>query len=174
MSFANSTVSDSPGPQLLKLPTEGEPLHRLAEARRRQGVSQRTVAKRLQTEVSRVRREECGTSDITLSRLYQWQEALGVPAGELLAEPGDGLSPPIERRARLVRVMKTVLAIQQNARQKSVRRMTESLIGQLLELMPELAEIGPWHNVGQRRRLDELGVAAERGHVDPALLELAE
>jgi hypothetical protein len=28
---------------------------------------------------------------------------------------------------------------------------------QLVEIMPELRDVNPWHTVGQRRTLDELG-----------------
>ncbi len=52
--------------------------------------------------------------------------------------------------------------------------MAQTLIDQLLEIMPELAGVGPWHAVGQRRRLDELGMAAERRLSDDVFLDLTE
>jgi len=58
--------------------------------------------------------------------------------------------------------MKTVLAISEKSKQQSVRRMAETMASQLTEIMPELANVGPWHTVGKRRRLSELGVAANR------------
>jgi hypothetical protein len=85
-----------------------------------------------------------------------------VPVAEVLVEAGDGLASPVLERSQLVRLMKTVLAIREQARQESIRRMAETAIGQLTEIMPELAEVGPWHAVGRRRRLDELGMAAQR------------
>ena len=51
--------------------------------------------------------------------------------------------------------MKTALAMQEIAKQDSVRRMVQTLIDQLLDIMPELSGVGPWHAVA-RRRLDEL------------------
>jgi hypothetical protein len=33
---------------------------------------------------------------------------------------------------------------------------------QLVELMPELKDVAPWHSVGQRRTPEELGRAADR------------
>jgi hypothetical protein len=33
---------------------------------------------------------------------------------------------------------------------------------QLIELMPELKDVAPWHSVGQRRSPNELGRIAER------------
>ena len=35
---------------------------------------------------------------------------------------------------------------------------------QLVELMPELEGVSGWPSVGQRRTMEELGVAAERLH----------
>jgi hypothetical protein len=31
------------------------------------------------------------------------------------------------------------------------------LIEQILEIMPELEDVTPWHSVGQRRTLDDIG-----------------
>jgi hypothetical protein len=33
---------------------------------------------------------------------------------------------------------------------------------QLVEIMPELKQVAPWHSVGQRRTLDEYGRIVER------------
>ena len=49
------------------------------------------------------------------------------------------------------------------------RRMAENLVEQLLELMPELKEVSPWHSVGQRRSLDEMGRIAENQIGDPRM-----
>jgi hypothetical protein len=65
-------------------------------------------------------------------------------------------------RARLVRIMKTVKALVESNASASVTRLAQTLVQQLVEIMPELAEVGPWHSVGQRRSLDEYGRAAER------------
>ena len=34
------------------------------------------------------------------------------------------------------------------------------LIEQILEIMPELEDVAPWHTIGQRRTLNELGRTA--------------
>jgi hypothetical protein len=39
--------------------------------------------------------------------------------------------------------------------------MAQTLCEQLTEMMPELKEVAPWHTVGQRRSLDEMGRVAE-------------
>jgi len=40
-----------------------------------------------------------------------------------------------------------------------------------IEIMPELKDVSPWHVVGQRRRLDEYGRAAERSVPDSIFYE---
>ena len=140
----------------------GRSLHRLASVRRLEGLSQRTLAWRLNVDVSHVKFQELETSDILLSALYEWQNALKVPVSELLVEPDDPLPPTMLKRAQLVRVMKTVLAIMEKTKQRSVRRLTQRLIEQLAEIMPELKGVSSWQTVGERRSRDEFGVTAER------------
>ena len=65
-------------------------------------------------------------------------------------------------RARLLRVMKTVRAIKESTSSAPIQRFATMLEEQLIELMPELKDVAPWHSVGQRRSPDELGRAAER------------
>ncbi len=89
-------------------------------------------------------------------------EVLEIPVSELLVENNDPLSAAVLKRAQLVRVMKTALAILEAAKQKQVRRMAQTMVDQLIDMMPELKDVGPWHTVGERRRHDELGIAAER------------
>jgi transcriptional regulator with XRE-family HTH domain len=164
MSFADiGTANSEPSPKVSVPATESVgPLQRLAQVRRQQGLSRRTVARRMNIEVDELRRQENQTTDLPLSALFAWQKALDVPVAELLVEAGDALVSPVLERSQLVRLMKTVLAVQQQAKQESIRRMAQTMCDQLIEIMPELANIGPWHAVGKRRRLTELGVAAQR------------
>lgn len=163
MSTAHFDTTNSSVPQPITIPAaEQRRLQRLAIVRQQQGLSRRTVARRMNVEVEQVRQQECETADLPLSALYAWQKALEVPLGELLAEAGDALVSPVLERSQLVRLMKTVLAIRGQAKQESIRRMAQTMFEQLTEIMPELAEIGPWHAVGKRRRLNELGIAAQR------------
>lgn len=138
------------------------PLHRLAHVRRLQGVSRRTLARRMNTEVSQIKLQEREDSDLRLSQLYEWQKALEVPVAELLVETDEPLSAPVLRRAQMVRLMKTATAILERSHQVPIRRMAEVLVNQLVEIMPELAGVQPWHVVGQRRTQDEEGQAASR------------
>ena len=144
------------------MPDAGRPLHQLALVRRRQDISRRTLARRLGIDIARVKLQEQETSDMLLSSLYEWQEALDVPVAELLVESQDPLSPPVLKRAEMLRLMKTAKTILCRAQQLSIRRMGQMLIEQLVEIMPELQDVTPWHAVGQRRTQDELGQAAQR------------
>jgi hypothetical protein len=93
--------------------------------------------------------------------LYQWQQALGVPVSDLLVESTDPLSAPVLERARMIKVMKTVAAIMENADSASTRQLAQTLVSQLVEIMPELEGVSPWPAVGQRRSLNEYGRAAK-------------
>ena len=160
MSIADfDNVAGTSGSNEAPLPTaSSRPLHRLAAVRRLQGVSRRAIARRLNVDIATVKEHERETNDLPLSVLYQWQKMLDVPVAELLVDTDEPLSPPIQHRARMVRVMKTVLAILERSTQVGVRRMAENLVAQLVELMPELKGVSAWHAVGQRRRLPQLFV----------------
>lgn len=140
-----------------------KPLHRIAEVRRRQGVALRTVARVLNVDIEEAARQEQEHADLSLSTLQKWQVVLDVPVAELLVESDEILSAPVMERARLLRVMKTAATILEKADGPRIRRLAETLVKQLVEIMPELEGIGPWHEyVGPRRSRDECGRIAER------------
>ena len=123
------------------------------------------MARRLNVEVMDVRRQENPATDVPLSLLYKWQKALDVPITELLVESEDGLSEPLLRRAQLIRIMKTARAVHEQAADEELRSMAQTLIDELIEIMPELREIAAWHTVGKRRGASESGLAVGRGYV---------
>lgn len=132
-------------------------LHRIAEVRRQQGVTLRNVARRLGMSLTVVRRQEQPDCDLRISDLHRWQEVLEVPVAELLVE-GDGqLSGPVLQRSRMVKLMKTAAALRERTQGSPAARMVDMLVDQILEIMPELADVTPWHSVGQRRTLDDVG-----------------
>ncbi|GIW94064.1 MAG: hypothetical protein KatS3mg110_2105 [Pirellulaceae bacterium] len=135
--------------------------HRIRTVRLQQGMSLRSVARRTGLSVRVLRQQEQETTDLRLSELYRWQKALEVPVGELLVENELPLSRPVLERARLVRIMKTALSLKEQANTPPLRCLAERLVGQLIELMPELAHVSAWPSLGQRRTLDELGRVAE-------------
>ena len=142
-------------------PSTHQKLHKLGAARRRQGLSVRCVAQRLGRTVAEVRAQEEETADIPISDLYRWQKALEVPIEELLHDPQDTLSPRVLTRARLLRVMKTAMAIRRQARSEAERRLARLLAEQLQEIMPELKEVSGWPAVGHRRTAEEVGRIGE-------------
>ena len=137
-------------------------LHRIRTVRQQQGISLRTAARHLGSNVREIRDQEDESTDLRLSDLYRWQAALDVPLEELLIESERPLLRPVLERAKLVRVMKTAAAILELAPNTQVTRLAARLVGQLVELMPELKEVAPWHSVGQRRGSDEFGQIAGR------------
>ena len=148
--------SGLPGPSARR----GRHLHRIAEVRRQQGVTLRNVARRLGLSLPVVRRQEEADCDLRLTDLHRWQQVLDVPVAELLEE-GDGqLSGPVLERSRMVKLMKTAAALRERTEGTSAGRIVDMLVEQILEIMPELADVTPWHTVGQRRTLDDLGRTA--------------
>jgi hypothetical protein len=69
-------------------------------------------------------------------------------------------------------MMKTALAIREATAEEPIRRMAQTLVDQLTEVMPELRAVSPWHTVGKRRRRDEFGVAAERRLSEDVFIDL--
>ena len=164
MSLADLSVPEAgvTGEEPIKMPIDDRPLHRLAEIRRRQGITRRTIARRLNTDIGTIKSQEQPDADLTLSTLYAWQEALDVPVSELLVDAEEPLSTPVLKRAQLVRIMKTAAAILERSQHPGIKRMAQMMVEQLCEIMPELSEVSPWHAVGRRRTQDELGQAAFR------------
>jgi transcriptional regulator with XRE-family HTH domain len=156
-----------PGP-LDQAPLEKRRLHRLRSVRQSEGISRLKMARRLHTDVHTVTQQEHST-DLTLSTLYQWRAALGIPIEELLVETGLELSPPILKRSQMLRLMKTAQTIVEQTKQAKIQSMGQNLVDQILEIMPELEGVGAWPLVGQRRTLKELGRAAERFFADRAM-----
>jgi transcriptional regulator with XRE-family HTH domain len=140
-----------------KGPQPGQPLHRIQEVRRQQGMTVRTVARRMSVDMRTIRMQEQAAADLRLTDLYRWQEALEVPIDELLVEGAAPLSRPVQERAKLLRIMKTAVTLLETAAEPATKRLAENLVEQLTDLMPELREVSAWHSVGQRRSLDEMG-----------------
>jgi transcriptional regulator with XRE-family HTH domain len=145
--------------------TEGHPqrrLHRVRTVRLRQGVSLRSAARQIGTDVRSLRLQEQESTDLRISDLQKWQKALDVPLSELVVDTDEPLSRPVLERARLIRIMKTAAAIHERSPNAALKRMAETLVNQLVEIMPELKDVSPWHTYGQRRSLEEYGRVVER------------
>jgi len=152
-------------------PTEDSPnlpveLHRISEVRIQQGASLRSVSRKMDLTVQEVREQENSTADLRITELLKWQEILDVPLADLLIDSEGPLSEPVCERARMLRIMKTAKAIHEGAHNRSIVRLANMLIDQLVEIMPELSDVSAWHTVGQRRTQDEVGRIVERSIPD--------
>jgi transcriptional regulator with XRE-family HTH domain len=138
------------------------PLHRLKEVRQEQGYTLRRVAQQMKMDVEQVRQEEDDLADLPLSRLYDWQRVLEVPVADLLVETDSPLSAPVLQRARMVRLMKTAVAILERTDNIGVRRLAQALAEQLKEIMPELDGVTAWPTTSDRRSAARLGRTVEQ------------
>ena len=136
-------------------------LQRLAEVRRQEGISRRTIARRLGIGLQEVRAQEEESADLPLSTLYRWQEILNVPISDLLEEDVGELSTPIMFRAKLLLVMKTMATILERTRNAATRRMAQFAVEKLIEIMPELQGMPHWPSAGKCCQRRELGRAAQ-------------
>jgi len=163
----NRLPADALAAPASRLPLESHPgasrrrlFHRIAEVRRLQGVTIRNVARRLGLAMPLVRRQEQSDCDLHISDLHRWQQVLEVPVAELLVEGEGALSGPVLHRSRMVKLMKTAAAIRDRTVGSPAERMADMLIDQLVEIMPELANVTPWHESNAKRSSDDLGKAA--------------
>ena len=131
-----------------------KPLHRLQEIRNQQDISIRSLSRRMNVTASEVRMQEEPDFDLRLSTLYRWQQALGVPAAELLVEAGEGLSAPIQLRARLLRMMKTIATILDQPQSDRTTNLIANLKNDILEVMPEVENVDRWHGSSSDRSGD--------------------
>lgn len=141
--------------------TEKTKYHRIAEVRAEQGVSLRSVSRRTGIEVRILKQQEDPYANLTLQELSVWQLALEVPLADLLVDNTNRLSQPVQQRAQLVKIMKTAAAIEEVSTNPRVSRLVMMLKEQLQEMMPELKEVSPWPNYGQRRAPNQLGKIGE-------------
>ena len=137
-------------------------VNRIALVRQQQEMSLRSVARHTGVDVRTLRKQEKPTANLTLTELTNWANALDVPVKDLIDVPGQGLASPIQQRAQLIRIMKSAVSIQENADCESMQAFADTLVSQLVELMPELDGISAWPTYGQRRGSEEVGRAAEQ------------
>jgi hypothetical protein len=151
-----------------KTPMSLRTLHRIREVRREQGVSSKRAAQLMGKSVETVRAEEVETTDLRLSQVYEWQRLLEVPIEDLLVEPHAPLSEPVLKRARMVRLMKTVQAIMERSGQPSVRRLAQTMVNQLVEIMPELEGVTPWNSLDRKKARNQNSRILESTYLNPA------
>ncbi|RMF38708.1 MAG: hypothetical protein D6753_15380 [Planctomycetota bacterium] len=96
------------------------------------------------------------STNLTLADLRAVQDALDVPLADLLVDR-DALHRPVQERAKMVKAMKTAVSLRQMKAPPRVHRLAEMLCEQLIEVMPELREVGGWPQFGARRGKSVLG-----------------
>ncbi len=161
-----SPLPSEPAAPDAAMPDTPAKLHRIGEVRMQQGASLRSVSRKMNLTVQEIREQEAGTSDLSISELLKWQEVLEVPLADLLIDSEGPLSDPVCERASMLRIMKTAKAIKEGAHNRSIVRLANMLISQLVEIMPELSDVAAWHTVGQRRTQEEVGRIVERSIPD--------
>ena len=146
-----------------------QPLHRLREIRAQQDVTLRALSRKMHVPMREVRAQEDPSCDLPLTALYRWQQALRVPAAEILVEPSDKLSSPVNIRARLLRMMKTIVTILDQPQSERTTNLLENLRNEILAVMPEIENIDRWHGSSNARGSDDIAAAVLR-QIDEELL----
>lgn len=149
--------------------TDSQPLHRIREIRAQQEVTLRALARKMHVPMREIRAQEDPSCDLPLTALYRWQQALRVPASEILVEPGDKLSSPVNIRARLLRMMKTIITILDKPQPERTTNLLENLRNEILAVMPEIENIDRWHGSNATRGADDIAAAVLR-QIDEELL----
>lgn len=140
--------------------------HRIQEVCTQQGATVRALSRKMELSANEIREQENPQTDLKISELLKWQKVLDVPLADLLVDDEGPLSEPVSHRAAMLRVMKTAKAILSSAQDRSIKRLAEMLVHQIVEIMPELEDVTAWHTVGQRRTQQELGRIVERSIPD--------
>jgi len=146
-----SITPSTPPPTAVRAATH-DPRHAAAPDRRGAAAAGRDAAKR-RPAARRLVAASGGRSRPTAisgSDLHRWQQVLDVPVAELLVEGEGQLSGPVLERSRMVKLMKTAAAIRERTSGTPVGKIVGMLIEQILEIMPELKDVTPWHTTGQR------------------------
>ena len=137
------------------------PLHRIAWVLEREGVTPSTIAKRLGLSETQVRQRLDPGSDLTLSELYRWQEAMNVPIGELLADSSGPLENPVQNRGGMLKAMRTARSILEHSYGERVQILAIQLVQQLQRLMPESGEASDMPSEEQGETPSRLGAVVD-------------
>ena len=131
--------------------------HMIAEVRKREGIPIKKCAKLLGISVEEAREQEDPATPLTAAQLSEWKRALKVPYSEFYGRDDDDLDDPIRNRAGMLKAMKSAKSLREMVRCPSERAVVDNLIGQLTELMPELAKVSAWPKVGQSHEAGRFG-----------------
>ena len=127
---------------------------------RQEGISRRTMARRLGIGLREVQAQEQESADLPLSTLYRWKEVLNVPISDLLEEDAGEMSAPVMFRAKLLLVMRTAVGDPRTDQERGHPSEAQFLVEQLVQIMPELKDTTPWPSFGECSGRRESGRAA--------------
>lgn len=113
-------------------------------------------ARRTRMPAGALRKLEDERNDLSISLLHRMAQGLGVPVSELLIESSQGLSEPIRQRACLVRIARTAHSLVAHSKTQAMRSLAQTIVNELTEIMPELAEVGSWPEFGTRRPVTDI------------------
>ncbi len=133
----------------------------LRAIRKREGISLRAIARRMQIPMWKAREQEEGRCDLRISDLTRWKTALKVPMSELLQADPPKLSDDIRQRACLLRAARTAKSLMRKCPDGPERRLAGQIVEQLHTIMPELQHVGAWPE-GQKRPKWDLGKTADQ------------
>ena len=134
--------------------------HAIAQAREREEMSIQKCAEGLGISVAEAKKQEESTTPLTAAQLSEWKRVLKVPYSELLGMDDDELDDPVRHRAGMLRIMKTAKSLKETVRDPSDLVLVDNLIGQIVELMPEVETVSAWPKVGKSHEKGRLGRAA--------------
>lgn len=130
------------------------------------------MARQLNSTVPICRQQELPDCDLSISTLQSWAAALDVPISELLVEPENGLSPPLDYRKQMIRLVKATLRLQEiDSPSNAIHHcglVCQQILSTLYTMMPELKDVNPYPKVGVRLTLEDYGRTAEQPTPTPA------
>ena len=115
-------------------------LHRLAAVRREKGIPRRVLAERLGITVEELRLKE-ESADLSISTLCHWASKLDVSITELVVEPDECLAPTHLAQSQATRLMKVAAKLRDRSRRRSIQRLAQTFVEQLIEILPSLRGI---------------------------------
>ena len=119
-------------------------IHRLASVRKQERVSWKSLSRRTGIPIGELKLQENEGQDLRLSTLQKWHQAFNVPIEELVVEPDDRITPSLELKAHLIKVTKTILLLLEQCEDETTKILAKRLFDELIQIMPELKEVGPW------------------------------
>lgn len=137
---------------------------RLRQVRIREGITVRTIARRLRMSTLEYEGWESAGHELTVNELLACRDALEVPVDELL-----GLEESVPDRANVLRAYKSAMTLWDTCDKKNQRIILSRLISDLEKTMPEVKglrragndSVKSWPAFGHRRGPNELGRIAE-------------